>query len=78
MKDIVIKSKSVKRELILLGALFILAECVNLGTIIHHGRPASELLSQIGYVVILTLILYFVLLLVRVIVKAIVKVFKNK
>ena len=78
MEDIVIKGKSIGREIILLGILFILAECINLGTIIHYGRPASELLSQIGYVIILTLLLYCVILFVRIIVKVIVKVFKNK
>ncbi|MBR0299047.1 MAG: hypothetical protein IJQ93_01870 [Bacteroidales bacterium] len=78
MKDLVIKRAALHREMCILAVLLLLAEIVNLAAIIHFGRPAVELLSQLGYVVLLALVVYMALWIVRIIVYLIVKIFKTK
>ncbi len=65
MKDIVITGRIVKRELYVLLACFIVGVLTNLGAIIFYHRPFTELFSQIGYVVVFSVILYFLLWIVR-------------
>lgn len=65
MKDIVITSKAICRELYWVLASFVLAVCTNIGAIIAYDRPWTELLSQIGYVVFITLGIYVILLVLR-------------
>ncbi len=65
MKDWVITGRHVRRELwVLLGCL--LAAClVNVYAIVRYARPVSELWTQIGYVVVLALVVYLLLALLR-------------
>ena len=65
MKDIVITSKSICRELYWVLASFILAMCTNIGAIIAYDRPWTELVSQIGYVMFITVGIYLILLVLR-------------
>lgn len=65
MKDIVITAKQRKREWLIILACFIAACLVNLGAIIGYSRPWTELFSQIGYVVAVTVLLYILLWIVR-------------
>lgn len=75
MKDIVISKKAISRELwILLGCL-VFAECLNVFAIIKYSRPAVELVSMIGYVVVTALLTYLVLWLVRLLVALVVRIF---
>ncbi|MBR1706241.1 MAG: hypothetical protein IJ721_05565 [Bacteroidales bacterium] len=78
MKDFVIQGKVVRRELYLLLGCLVAAELVNTAAILHWGRPVLELLTQLGYVVVLALLFYIVLLLVRGLVWIIYKIFKIK
>ena len=66
------------REIVILAILFVLSEIVNLVTIIRFDRPASELLSQLGFVLILTLGTYLLLWIVRIVVLLALKIFKIK
>jgi len=68
MKDIVISSKVVRRELFVALGCFIAAFCLNVYAIIHYSRPATELFSQIGYVVVCAVVIYLLLWLVRLII----------
>lgn len=68
MKDIVISSKALKRELFVALGCFIAAFCMNIYAILHFTRPATELISQIGYVIVCAFIIYVILWLVRLIV----------
>lgn len=77
MKDIVIRAASVKRELIVLGFCFVLAECANLGAIIKYDRPWFELFTQVGFVLVLTLLLYFALLLLRLAVRGVFRLLRR-
>jgi hypothetical protein len=65
MKDIVIKERVVKRELILLLGMFVVAFLMNIYAIIVHGGNWSELVSQLHIVGLLTLFFYVLVLLVR-------------
>lgn len=65
MKDIVITAQQRKREWLIILSCFIAACLVNLGAIIGYSRPWTELFSQIGYVVAVTVILYVLLWIVR-------------
>jgi len=65
MKDIVVKASVIRRELILLGVLFLVAFMMNVYAIVVHQGQWSELLSQLHVVVLLTLFLYVLILLIR-------------
>lgn len=61
MKDIILKASSIKRELVILLCCFAAAELLNLATVIFYSRPAIELLSMIGYVIVFSIITYLLL-----------------
>jgi hypothetical protein len=65
MKDIVIKERVVKRELILLLGMFVVAFLMNIYAIIVHDGNWSELVSQLHIVGLLTLFFYVLVLLIR-------------
>jgi len=68
MKDIIITPGRIRLELYILFASFVIAELVNIHAIIKYDTPWSEIFSQIGFVLILTAIIYVVHWLVRLIV----------
>lgn len=77
MKDITIKGKSIKRELWILLGCFVFAVCVNIFAIIKYSRPAKELVTMIGYVIIVAIITYIVLWAIRLIVLLIVWIIRK-
>ena len=73
MKDITISGKAVKREVwILLGCL-VFAECLNVFAIVKYSRPAVELVSMIGYVIVTAIMTYVALLIIRLIIALIIR-----
>jgi len=68
MKDIVITAGRIRLEIYILFASFAVAELVNIFAIVKYSTPWSELFSQIGFVIILTVILYAIHWIVRLIV----------
>lgn len=68
MKDIVIKGTSIKRELWVLLGCFIVAYGLNIYSILHWSRPATELYMTIGYVVVFAVGIYVGLWIVRLVV----------
>lgn len=68
MKDIVISGKVLKRELFIFLGCVAASWLLNVYSIIHYTRPAIELVSTIGYVVVLAVIVYLALWLPRLIV----------
>ena len=60
MKDTIITAKRKKIELITLLVCFILANLANLYSIIAYKTPAIELFTSLGYVVVLTVVLYVI------------------
>ena len=78
MKPIIIDSKFVKRELWILLGCFVAAVIFDLVGIILYKRPAIELVTTIGYEVVITLGLYAFLALVRILVFLVSQLFKKK
>ena len=78
MKPIVIDSKFIKRELWILLGCFVAAVIFDLVGIIMFKRPAIELLTTIGYEVVITLGLSAFLALVRILVFLVSQLFKKK
>lgn len=78
MKDVVIKGWKIRRELWILFFCFVAAEGTNLFAILKYSRPAIELLSMIGFVLVFTLVIYLLIWIVRLIVLLFCKIFKIK
>lgn len=68
MKDITIKGSTVRHELLWIATCFVAAFLINTYAVVHFDRPAIELLSQLGFVVVITAALYILLAVVRVVV----------
>ena len=68
MKDIIITAKKVKKEIVIILVCFALAFLINIGSIIAFKTPWYEMFTQIGYVIVITLILYFITSFLRLIV----------
>lgn len=68
MKDYILTAKRQKKELSILLCCFIFAFLLNIAAIIIYQSPWVEVISQIGYVVIVGLVIYAMLLLVRLII----------
>lgn len=66
MKDTVISAAVKRRELKIWLVCFIVANIVNWAAIIKYQTPWYEIFTQIGYVVVSSLIIYGLLLLVRI------------
>ena len=69
MKDTVISAAVKRRELKIWLVCFIVANIVNWAAIIKYQTPWYEIFTQIGYVVVSSLLLYGLLLLVRIVYK---------
>ena len=65
MKDTVISAATKRRELYIWLACFVVANIVNVVTIIKFQTSWLEIFTQIGYVVITSLVLYVLVLVVR-------------
>ena len=66
MKDTVISAAVKRRELKIWLVCFIVANIINWAAIIKYQTPWYEIFTQIGYVVVSSLLLYGLLLLVRI------------
>ena len=66
MKDTTISAKFKRRELIILLCCFALANIVNWCAIIKFATPWYEIFTQVGYIVVTTLVLYALLGMVRI------------
>lgn len=67
MKDTVIKAAVKRRELWIWLTCFIVANVVNITTIICYSTPWYEAFTQLGYVVALSVLLYVLTIVVRVV-----------
>ena len=78
MKDILITSARLKKELRILFYCFVLSFLINISAIIMYKTPWFEAFTQIGYVIAITLILYFIVSLFRIFFIFIKKLFNRK
>ena len=62
MKDLVISARRIRREIRFAAAAFIVAFLTNLYAVVRFDRPWYELFTQMGYVVVITAVIYLCLL----------------
>ncbi|MCD7971075.1 MAG: hypothetical protein LUG18_00160 [Candidatus Azobacteroides sp.] len=65
MKDTIITAKRKKTEIITFGVCFILANLLNLYSIITYRTSFGELFTSLGYVLVATVIIYIVWCILR-------------
>ncbi len=65
MKDTVITAAVKRRELWIWLTCFIVANVVNITTIICYATPWYEIFTQLGYVTVLSVLLYVLTVVVR-------------
>jgi len=78
MKDLVIKGKWIKRELIVLLVLLLVSFVANAVGIVKHDTEWIEMLSQLHVVVLLTMALYVLTGLIRILIYLIIMPFRAK
>lgn len=61
MENIVITARRLRRERNFYLVSFALAFLVNLIAVVRFDRPWAELFTQLGYVVVISLVIYFLL-----------------
>ena len=77
MRDLIITSKQLKKEIYILSACFAAAFLTNIVSIILFKTPWYEVFTQLGYVIFIALFFYLLVILVRVIVYMIRKLIKQ-
>lgn len=71
MKDTVITAKMKRREIFVAAGCFLAAFLVNVYAVISFGTPWTEIFSQIGYVFVISVIIYAVVCAVRLCIMAV-------
>jgi hypothetical protein len=78
MRNIVIKYGTIRRELFILLTCFAFAFLLNAFAINKFGTSWSELFTQIGYVVVISAVIYILLTLLRIAMRLVMLLFKRK
>lgn len=75
MKELIISSKRLKKEGLYFGSAFVGAFLLNVISIIRFKTQWSELYTQLGYVLMISIILYVLIIIVRLVIKTIKSIF---
>jgi hypothetical protein len=78
MKDIIITSRRLRQERNIYLLSFILAFIINVIAIIVYSRPWIEVISQIGYVIAISFLIYFLIWIPRGILAIAVSFFRRR
>lgn len=78
MKDIILKGGIIRRELLFLLLSIIIAFGMNIYAIITFETSWAELLTQLPFIILITLVIYLIILLARIISLGIYKLIKIK
>lgn len=78
MRDIVIPSKVIKRELIIIGVSLVSAFLLNVYSIVKYGTSWKEIYNQIHIVLGVALLIYVLVFLFRLIISPIFRLFIKK
>lgn len=78
MKDIIITSQKLKRERNIYLLSFLIAFVINVIAIIVYSRPWLEIISQIGYVIVISFFIYLILWIPRGIITFSIYLFRRK
>lgn len=68
MKDLVITAKKLRKEILILAVCFIAAFIINIVSIIIYKTPWYEIFTQIGYILVITLLFYIFAIVLRLII----------
>ncbi len=68
MKDIIITSKIIKREIYVWLCALIAAQLMNVYAIVKYNTQWRELYSQLGYILMLSIVLYLLIAMIRLLV----------
>jgi hypothetical protein len=71
MKDILIKSKRIKKDLLYLLVSLALADLLNVISIIVYKSSWKEIFTQLGYVFMIGILFYILSIIIRVLVRVI-------
>lgn len=77
MKDLIITSGRLKKEMIIISSCFTTAFLINVAAIIMYKTPWHEMFTQIGYVIVITIVLYLVVAFFRLISVGIIRLVKK-
>lgn len=77
MKDIVISSRHIRRELWIFLGCVVAMELVNVYAIVDYGGKWSEMIMSLGFVVAAAVVTYFVVAVLRLIVYGIARMIKK-
>ena len=77
MKDIVIPARTVRRELLVILGCFLASFITNICAVIAYHKPWTEIFTQIGYVVVISVVIYALLWIIRLVCLAIKKMIKR-
>lgn len=78
MKDLIITSRRLKKEIYILSTCFIIAFLINIFSIITFKTPWYEIFTQIGYVIVITFVLYLIMACLRLFATIVLTIFKMK
>lgn len=78
MKDILLKSSRIKKELIIWMVCLVAAIALNIYSILKYKTDWSELLGQLHVVIAIAFIIYFVVLVLRLLVFGITRLMQKK
>ena len=78
MKDIIIKEAIIRRELLFLLLSILIAFGMNIYAIITFETSWAELLTQLPFIILITLVIYLIILLARILFLGIYKLLKIK
>ncbi len=76
MKDIVITSQRITKEIRIFIIAFIISNLLNIYSIIAYGTSWGELVSSLVIIVLLTVVMYVAMLVSRLVYKAFLKIIK--
>ena len=78
MKDIIITSQKIRRERNIYIVCFIVSFIINIVAVCIYTRPWVELLSQIGYVFVISIFIYLVIWIPRILFRGIMRLFHKR
>lgn len=71
MKDIVISGNIIRRQIIIYLLCFAISFFINVGAVICYNRPLTELFSQIGFVIVISIVFYALTVIVQLLIESI-------
>lgn len=78
MKDIIITSRTIRRERNIYIVCFALSFVINIIAIIAYTRPWTEMFTQLGYVFVISVFIYFIIWIPRMCILGLYRLFQKR